>query len=126
MSPVTTTPPIRFEHPAVVICQCVAPCRLPFRTEEGQWHGCALPAGHPGDEHSLDGPGVMDYRTETVGYGPRVVLRPAPGDVLAGECHRCHATYSLSMTAVALPVEERMALTASALTDAATGKVSHG
>lgn len=112
----------------MIICQCVLPCRLPFRDADGDWQGCALAAGHPDDlfgegGHSLDGPGVIHYRpgTETAGMGPRLMPKPSEenrGELVA-ECWRCKAVYRVSVHAEALPMAQRAELATSQLTKSA-------
>lgn len=90
-----------FEKGVVLLCQCLPPCRLPFKDETGAWSlvGCLLPKEHEG-EHSADAPhGGFAYRNPQSSQGMRVVMRQSqPGGVYRGTCPRCLREYAMAVT----------------------------
>lgn len=89
------------ERVPILVCQCVLPCFLPFRTEDGTWSdvGCLLSTGHEGD-HSPDGPGELVYRDPPQLLGQRVPMRRVgDSNLYEGHCKKCHRGYSMSVDA---------------------------
>lgn len=96
-------PDIFLERPVVVICQCIPPCLMPFKRDDGSWEsmGCMLTQGHE-PPCSLDGPGDFTYREEAIAQGMRIVLRETEGNAMfRGKCPRCGREYAMGAVSIA-------------------------
>lgn len=102
-------PPVAFEEPPVVICQCRIPCHKPVKDEAGQWYGCVLVEKHEGECSLEGGSGELEYNETPSRFGPRIVLRPVDG-ILSGHCPRCHRDYRVAVTSAAAEHGEHSAL----------------